>query len=216
MKRIALVLAFAATFASAAQKVRLYGEAREVTSIPVLSDMSGASAETNIGFSGAIGVQTPVNRQVLFDAHTSFLAARWGMTIPNYELKYTSYFQSIGAGFQFHPTKVFGLGLGFAYDIALDNNASSEFNGTGTPPSVTIPSLNDKNVALAEFGASVKVSRHLDIVGVFRLPLTEYANFNNYFLPGVTTTSSSKVKLHQLNIGLRYTFNAKPAVDVVE
>ncbi|MBK8801378.1 MAG: outer membrane beta-barrel protein [Fibrobacteres bacterium] len=207
MKRIALVLAFAATFASAAQKVRLYGEAREVTTIPVFTNMDGFNPETNIGFTAAIGVQTPVNRQVLFDAHTGFFAARWGSSSEFYDSKITSYFQSIGAGFQFHPTKVFGLGLGFAYDIALDNSVSDEYTGPGPAPADdnSDESLKDKNVALAEFGAAVKVSRHLDIVGTYRLPLTEYSS-----------NKDSKIKLHQINIGLRYTFNAKSQIEAVE
>lgn len=208
MKRIALVLALTATFASAAQKVRLYGEAREVTTVPVLNNQAGTGAETNIGFTGAIGIQTPVNRQVLFDAHTGFFAARWGTSSAFQDMNVTSYFQSIGAGFQFHPTKVFGLGIGMAYDIALDNSVSYESNvagvavSTGTTNNV---SLKDKNVALAEFGAAVKISRHLDIVGMYRLPV------NAYIEDGTTST-----KLHQLNIGLRYTFNAKSQIDAVE
>lgn len=206
MKRIALVLALTATFASAAQKVRLYGEAREVTTIPAFTNM-GAGEETNIGFNGSIGVQTPVNHQVLFDAHTGFFAARWGSSTENYEYNYTSYFQSIGAGFQFQPTKVFGLSLGFAYDIAMDNSVSSKYTGSGAAPATTgtTKSLDDKNVALAEFGAAVKVSRHLDIVGSYRLPLSDYYSHN-----------TSKIKLHQLNIGLRYTFNAKSQIDGVD
>lgn len=208
MKRIALVLAFAATFASAAQKVRLYGEAREVTTVPVLNNQAGNSGETNIGFTGAIGIQTPVNRQVLFDAHTGFFAARWGTSNSLMDMNVTSYFQSIGAGFQFHPTKVFGLGIGMAYDIALDNSVSYESNLVGATVSTSTTnnaSLKDKNVALAEFGAAVKISRHLDIVGMYRLPVNAYLEENN-----------TSTKLHQLNIGLRYTFNAKPQIDAAE
>ncbi|HNY32231.1 MAG TPA: outer membrane beta-barrel protein [Fibrobacteria bacterium] len=205
MKRIALVLALGATFASAAQKVRLYGEAREVTTIPVLSNQSGTSGETNIGFTGAIGIQTPVNRQVLFDAHTGFFASRWGTSTSIYDVNVVSYFQSIGAGFQFQPTKVFGLGLGIAYDIALDNSVSTESNVSGASSSGSTSIKDDKNVVLAELGAAVKVSRHLDIVGNYRLPFTPYIDASGY-----------STKLHQINIGLRYTFNAKPQIEGVE
>lgn len=206
MKRIALLLAFGATFASAAQKVRLYGEAREVTTIPALNNQSGTTGETNIGFTGAIGVQTPVNRQVLFDAHTGFFAARWGTSDNSYDMNATSYFQSIGAGFQFQPTKVFGLSVGMAYDIALDNSVTYESNTNMAVPSGMPNNLKDKNVALAEFGAAVKISRHLDIVGTGRVALSPY----------VESANNTTTKLHQINIGLRYTFNAKQQMEPVE
>lgn len=206
MKRTLLLLAGLATLASADNRLRLYGEAREVTTIPAFSNLTGEDPQTNIGVSGGLGIQAPLSREAVFDAHTAFILSRWGESDAMGEAKVASYFQSIGLGIQFQPTRQFGLHLGFAYDIALDNDYSYTVKSGTMGMSSSSNSMKTKNVPVAEIGVALKIARRVDVVGDYRLPLGEYNNDGG----------SGKIKLHQVNIGLRYNFNSRNSIEGVE